>query len=285
VTEPGFTDDLLLAALDRAVRHAAGDPGCALAVSVAEHLAVSPRSGAWRQALRQLRTLEDVGLVEHTRHLGMAAWTLTDHGRERLSQTEVALPESPQHRQWRSAREIAAWGTDRFRTELTRALTDAQALLDGSEALRSAAWMALGVRIHDTAQRVAGAVYCLGEWPEPDDSKRDEATATHLVLRNAILRYARTLKIGETPMRWTIDYDKHQDAAIVTLMPVSSPDANAFENAARTVERVFEDPIASGVSASTKHDSESIELHITLHGATTEQTVQRLAGLPSRRLA
>ncbi len=166
-------DTLLPATLDRAARHSREGTN-ATTSAITRHLAVSARSGAWRQARRQLRTLESGGLIEQARRNGVPIWSVTAAGRERLLSIDVELPESPQHRRWREAHATAGQLDGTFRRELANALRDAQALLRSEAPAHSDIWHVLGDRLHGACAAVCSARYCLHEWGEPDDRERDE---------------------------------------------------------------------------------------------------------------
>jgi hypothetical protein len=169
--------ELVLAAINRAIRQSVRPVAGASAGFIADHLPLNRRSGAWRRALRLLRELEDGREVEQGRRNGVAIWSLTDQGHERLARfvgdaQHPPLPESPHHRLWRDSRRLAAREADRFRTELSAALEDGLQLL-GDAATPSAAWLALATRLARAAERVGAVVYCLGEWPEPGEGAPD----------------------------------------------------------------------------------------------------------------
>jgi transcriptional regulator with XRE-family HTH domain len=172
MTPQTFSDDLVLAALDRAVRHSA--KGTYVSTSeITWHLAISARSGAWRQVRGQLRGLVSAGAVEHTRRHGMPVWGLTNIGRERVRRIEVVLSESPQHRAWREASTAAAREIDHFLLCVRGALDEATQLLDADPAAVSDAWFELGERLGRDCRSVGSATYCLREWAEPDDARAD----------------------------------------------------------------------------------------------------------------
>jgi hypothetical protein len=169
--------ELVLAAIDRAVRQAVKPVTDVSANSIAEHLGLNRRSGAWRQALRLLRELEAVGEVEQGRRLSVTVWALTAAGRKRLARVVrgghgPSLPESPQLRRWRDSRRLAAQDADRSRAELLAALEDGLQLLNEA-ATSSEAWLALSSRLARAAERVGAVVYCLAEWPEPGEGAPD----------------------------------------------------------------------------------------------------------------
>jgi hypothetical protein len=158
--------ELVLAAIDRAVRQSARPVTDVPAAFIADHLALNRRSGAWRQALRLLRELEAVGEVMQGRRLSVTVWALTDAGRERLARVVrdgqgLSLPESPQLRRWRDSRLLAAQDADRSRAELLAALKDGLQLLNEA-ATPSDAWLALSSRVARAADRVGGGRVLLG---------------------------------------------------------------------------------------------------------------------------
>lgn len=165
--------ELVLAAIDRAVRQSVRPVTDVSASFIADHLALSRRSGAWRQALRVLRELEAVGDVQQRRRLSVTVWGLTAAGQERLSRVVrdghgPSLPESPQLRRWRDSRRLAVQDADRVRAELSAALEDGLQLLNDA-ATSSDAWLALSSRLSRAADRVGAVAYCLAEWPEPGE--------------------------------------------------------------------------------------------------------------------
>ncbi len=82
-----------------------------------------------------------------------------------------ALPEAPQHRQWRTARAEAAKRIGEFKAEVRSTVDEITALLDGDDA-DSETWFNLSQRLR-AVWVLGSATYCLREWPEPDDSKAD----------------------------------------------------------------------------------------------------------------
>jgi hypothetical protein len=277
MTVQQFTDDLLLAALDRAARHSHADREIAGSGTITSHLAISTRSGAWRQVRRQLDRLLSAGLVEHTRYAGMPAWGLTQAGRERLVTIDVVLPESPQHQDWRQSREIAQHEMGRFRAGLAGALRDGLALVESGAPARSDVWVGLRKRVGREAGRVAGAAHCLGEWPEPDDATAEAATTDELSLRRVVLEYARTLTAAGMVMRWSIDIEA--DAVMIVLTPVNALGREALESATMEVERVFDAQVAAGASASANFKTGCIEVHIALDAITVTDISRKLWSL------
>jgi hypothetical protein len=171
--------ELVLAAIDRAVRQSVRPVTDVPATFIADHLGLNRRSGAWRQALSLLRELEAVGEVGRGRRVGVPVWALTNAGRERLARAiqggdGPSLPESPQRRLWRDSRRLAAQDGDRFRAELLATLEDGLQLLNEA-ATSSDAWLALPSRLARPTDRVGAVVYCLTEWPEPGEGGPDQS--------------------------------------------------------------------------------------------------------------
>jgi DNA-binding PadR family transcriptional regulator len=181
--------ELVLAAIERAelhrIRHddlerhrpRLAQPGVLLA-TVKEHLGLA--TGGWTtiQLRPTLQALEDAGLIEQSRVRGSHVWTLTAAGQQRLDITRKAgrlglLPESPQHRLWREACEIAGARIGEFGERLRQVLDEAIGMLDADEPPDSDAWHALRERLRLACERLEAASYCLNEWPEPDESVPD----------------------------------------------------------------------------------------------------------------
>jgi hypothetical protein len=172
------TPELVLAAIERAALHRAKASAAVPAWAVAEHLAVSQRSAAWRRPRAELEALEAAGSIERTRRHGVQMWALTAAGRLRLRGAREAgnlppLPESPQHRAWRAAQAAAAQEVGRFAGDLAQALDEAARLLELESPARADEWFALGERLQQAARRLGSASYCLHEWLEPSDDRAD----------------------------------------------------------------------------------------------------------------
>jgi DNA-binding PadR family transcriptional regulator len=170
------TDDMILAAIERAERHRnpKSTPGISLP-TLKEHLGVPHHGGTTRRLRPQLKTLEDAGLIEQYRRNGPDAITLTDMGQRRLDvvRGEITLPEAPQHQAWREARHAASERIAEFRRDLRGTLDEAIALLEADHEADSNTWFEFSERLRHTSRLVASAIYCLREWPEPDDSQLD----------------------------------------------------------------------------------------------------------------
>jgi DNA-binding PadR family transcriptional regulator len=174
---PDWPDELLLAAIERAECHWSRehDPGVPLRV-IKEHLGLPHHGGTTRTLRPRLQTLERSGLTEHLRRHSRDWWTLTANGHTRLdaARGEIApLPEAPQHRRWREAQHAASEQIAEFRGDLRGAVDEALRLLEADHESNSTAWYELSDRLRNACRRLASAIYCLREWPEPDDSHPD----------------------------------------------------------------------------------------------------------------
>jgi DNA-binding XRE family transcriptional regulator len=163
-------DRLIIAAIDRAERH--GDRTYAPKFVILEHLDVTPRSHAAREVNERLVALTVAGHVKPGREQGLDVFSLTVAARQRLT-SDAQLPESPQHRQWRTWCTAAEANGPRFRAELEDALRDGLALLATGAPAHSDIWHTLGQHLERACTRVCATVYCLGEWAEPSDERRD----------------------------------------------------------------------------------------------------------------
>ena len=170
-------DALILAALERAEQHNARGRGVAFR-DVAAHLGFVPGAGTTRRLRPHLeRLLGDVLLAPTSRH-GVVVRSLTAAGRRRLASARrrgdiTELPESPQHRAWREARETAEQRIGEFRDELRAALEDGWVLLNATERAHSDTWFVLGDRVSHASWLVGSATHCLYEWGEPGDAGPD----------------------------------------------------------------------------------------------------------------
>jgi hypothetical protein len=172
------SDELVLAAIERAALH---DPRQIAAMpvwTILEHLALPRRSGAARHVSARLEAMETAGWLDRARRHGVPTWALTDAGARHLREARskgdaTTLPESPQHRTWRLARVAAGQELERFRASLRERLQRAEGLLDADPQPHSDAWLQLAEELQRACRRVGSASYCLREWLEPDDDLRD----------------------------------------------------------------------------------------------------------------
>lgn len=171
------SDALVLAAMDRAQRHHPHGYEVGVAWStLVEHLGFVHNSATTRKLRPQVMQLVAAGLVETGKPRGYPLWRLTSDGRKQLAKARrkreaLELPESPQHRVWRDARATAARGLDGLREQLRRSVDEATTLLDGDD--DSDAYFRLRFRMRLQLERLGAVVYCLHEWPEPDDARPD----------------------------------------------------------------------------------------------------------------
>jgi hypothetical protein len=172
------SDELVLAAVERAGRHQAHDKPAVPVWAILDHLALARRSSAARFVRARLDALLAAGALERGSRHGVPTWALTRSGERRLrharaSASVPALPESPQHRAWRNARTVAAAELERFRLGLRERVKQAELLLDAAQPPHSDAWLELAEELQRACRRVASASHCLYEWVEPDEEHAD----------------------------------------------------------------------------------------------------------------
>jgi hypothetical protein len=205
-------DELVLAAVRRAVLHGrAGDSGASLRAVLA-HLSIARRTALARAAKERLDDLTRRGALQRATKHGVPVWKLAPAGARRLAAAGRAgrapvLGESPQHLAWRRARAAAGEELAHFAARLDADLTEARemlaALSDGSGAApHSDQWFALGRRLLGDCRRLGSAWYCLHEWSEPRDecADRDE-------LRRGEPARLRTLRAGRRNVTLWADPD------------------------------------------------------------------------------
>jgi hypothetical protein len=148
---------------------------------ISHHLGFKHIAATARRLRPQLDSLRADGSLETERRQGQEIWALTRRGGGRLGAARRAgkigpLPESPQHRTWRHARDEA---NKRF-WEILKAAKEAAAEasliveLTGPKAAGSIRMLELNERLQWQFWRLGAATYCMYEWPEPDDARRDE---------------------------------------------------------------------------------------------------------------
>lgn len=166
-------DVFVLAAAERAVRHEQEEE--VLTSVLTEHLGFEGGPSTNKHLWPRLEELRQAGLLTSIERRGEPLWSLTSVGRERLDKERKAsdLPESPQHRAWRHAREQAAVRIEGFKAELTEAVEEADDLINQYRPVMAQEWFALHERLRWASWRFASATYCLTEWPEPDDEFPD----------------------------------------------------------------------------------------------------------------
>jgi len=170
-------DELVLAAIDRAVRHHCFQRPKAILATIKEHLGLPAHARGVRIALNGLVQAKQ---VELSKSGGVEWWELTAAGRKRLERARRAdqppeLPESPQHQWWRKARVLSEQEIERFHLDLLDLHADLGQLLGvpWPPGPPSDAWFEISGRLTDAAWRLGSATYCLHEWAEPSDDTAD----------------------------------------------------------------------------------------------------------------
>ena len=168
------SDELVLAAVERAERHREREGDGVMMSDIAEHLGFVHGSWTTRRLRPQIEAFIAAGLLVRSRRHGVVVWGLTSSGRRHVAREgeSVVLPESPQHRVWRHAQALAAERIDGLRGQLRGVLTETAGALDAGGA-RSDAWFALAERLQSACWQLGSAMYCLSEWVEPDDASPD----------------------------------------------------------------------------------------------------------------
>lgn len=173
------SDALVLAAVDRAHRHRFRDDLQVRLADVAAHLGMSWGPHTSRR-LRPIvdRLTDERGWLKRSRRQRRDGWRLTDAGAEALSRALLdgaaeELPESPQHREWRTAREHARARIDGLKNELGERLAALNALLDAEHPPPATELLAFAEPVKELIEAVAIAHYCLYERAEPDDACND----------------------------------------------------------------------------------------------------------------
>lgn len=170
-----FPQPLVLAAMQRAQLHSG--EGRFLKREVIEHLGLRRTATTTRRLRAPFKALREEGLIVEVGAQGASHWRLTGVGERRLAAMRRAgevgeLPDSPQHRRWRNARQLAGRRIEEIKGEAVDLLKEAERLVTEPDAgsavigeLRAHLWWSL--------ERLALATYCLREWPEPDEACRD----------------------------------------------------------------------------------------------------------------
>lgn len=234
--EPGeLPDELVLAAVERAVRHRPGPrrrgerssrrerggereswlDAAATTRDVRAHLSLATHSAAGRGLKARLSALEARGLLKRGREHGVESWALTDEGRELVARKGApALPESPQHARWRHARGLARNESGRLAADLRDSLGSCARLLDRLEGPpgslpHSDEWFELAERLRRDCRRVGSAQHILREWLEPEESRPDvdALTDSRDVRLGERLPIVRALRAGRRNTRLWRDRD------------------------------------------------------------------------------
>ncbi len=165
------SDEMVLAAVDRAERHRRVKPKGVTLGEIAAHLGFVRSGWTTRQLRPRLDSLLVDGLLTYSRRHSVDCWGLTDGARHAGRVEE--LPESPQHRAWRQTRALAAEHVEEFRARATRETKAAVALFSARQRVRSDEWFLLVARLEHAYRQLGAATYCLYEWEEPDDARAD----------------------------------------------------------------------------------------------------------------
>jgi hypothetical protein len=178
------SDSQVLAAVERAETHRAPSEPGVLPREVVHHMGFAYNPAAMRKFRPYIDALIAAGLLGIASRKKVDLWVLTSTGRRALVEAqgkgEVAvLPESPQHRKWRHSREAASERIESYRDELRALLGEAHALLDTGVQAHSDLWFDLATRLTAPATCIGAAIYCLMEWPEPDDARPDVDGYSH----------------------------------------------------------------------------------------------------------
>src|ERR1035437_5165333 len=197
-------DELVLAAVERAACHRARKTPEVPVWVILEHVAIPRRSGQARRVRARLDVKQAAGSLERSRRHGIPMWALTSAGRRRLHRawrtgSVPVLPESPQHREWRNARTVAAQEIERFRQGVRGCLHEATLLFDADPPADSDAWFELGGRLRPTCRRLGSAVSCLREWQEPEDARADIDHGALDPAEPAYRNGRRNIRLWDTP--------------------------------------------------------------------------------------
>jgi hypothetical protein len=168
------SDDVVLAAVERAERHREREGDGVMMSDIVEHLGFVHGSWTTRRLRPQIEVFIAAGLLVRSREHGVTVWGLTSSGRKRVARVgeSVVLPESPQHRVWRHARTLAAERINGFRGQVRSVLEETTGALD-ADGVCSDAWFALAERLESACCQLGSATYCVSEWAEPDDASPD----------------------------------------------------------------------------------------------------------------
>lgn len=173
------SDAVVLAATERAERHHRGPADGVTLGEVIEHLGFARIGWSTRSLRPQIDAFLAAGALVPFRCFGIDFLKMSTNGRRRLARSRrgggIALPESPQHRAWRHARQQATEQVGAMRQLFRETLDEADRLLS-TEHTDSDAWYALAPRLHTTCRQLGSATHCLREWPEPDDNHPDHDT-------------------------------------------------------------------------------------------------------------
>jgi len=249
------SDELVLAAVERAERHRERRDEGVMMSDIAEHLGFVHGSWTTRRLRPQIEAFIAAGVLVRSRRHGVLVWGLTSSGRRRVEggDASVGLPESPQHRVWRHARALAAERIDEVCEQASGVLEEVMDALD-SEGVHSDAWFALAERLQLSwlRARIAGL--------RRDDrwqtlaraALRDDLARSHRSLTAAVVLSAPP---GTPPTQLLDGWSAHYQAAtarclqlIVDIRAAGHDDLATLTVALREVRGILEldDPIPVG---------------------------------------
>lgn len=162
------TDREVLAALERALRNEETIDGGIWLSEVAQHLAITWHSGTARILQPIMARLSNQGLVRQSRR-NSTLWTLTDDGRKQVAHASVTLPESPQRRRWRQARELAEEHRHQMLQDLIAAIIAATELINACEPVTAKDWQQCGELLTSCCDAMAHVNFALNESVDPKD--------------------------------------------------------------------------------------------------------------------
>jgi ribosome-binding protein aMBF1 (putative translation factor) len=93
-----------------------------------------------------------------------------------------------------------------------------------------------------------------------------------LVTRAEAVARDRMLTVGGQVMRWTI----HDDVVMIVLTPDKALDRKALQAVTMEVERIFDQHVSSGASASANFKAGCVEVDIVLDGITAAEIARKL---------
>jgi hypothetical protein len=169
-----LSDELVCAAVDRALRHLLASEVCA--ADIADHLGLPTDRSALSGVVSVLDSMTNRGLLDQVDAGRLALWRLLEAGRDLVAAgaKRLARIESPDHRDWRVARERATANLDQVRLALSREMAQLARLLSTPE-VPATTWLAVSKRITQLTHGMAVATHVLHERPEPFDATTAQA--------------------------------------------------------------------------------------------------------------
>lgn len=239
-----ISDELLLAAVDRAERHREVHPVGVSWADIVAHLGFVRTGWTTLQLRPQRDALIAGGLLAAGRRQGFDVWSLTDAGRAYLEAARQSgpigeLPEAPQHRSWRHVRANAAEALEPLRANARASAEEGLRLLDARQRVRSDAWLLLAERLGKVYRQLGLATHCLYEWPEPDDAcadiddYKDPGDERLGADERGHRRYLRRYRRSQGNLR--LDAESQQEASARQLITVPAEMLGELRNGLHTV--------------------------------------------------